>query len=424
MTTYRLMDGVSGRPGAGSSGTQPPSAGTSYGGNYSVGLLFQVTVGSLWLEGYWWWVPATVSDTAAIECALWQITGSEIGTFVSGGTVTSGTLTAGQWNWVPLATPVMLAAGMVYEAVMATTLSHGFPVTVSQFGSGDPYAAGITNGPLQAFSSVTGSFPVLSAGHAGPGWSYQQPYSISITDPTASFPTGNDSDALLWLDVQVTDQAPPGVWSYRFLPNAPGGFSGSINEGAYTLGLEFYVTQPCALSKIWQYSVTGSVALPTRCGIWVVSSQTELAGSDNSSPSWKKMADGSAASAGDGWVYCDYSGAGVTLAANTNYKVSTFLGVETSDWFGAVPNLFGAGDFYQSGITNGPLVILSDAAASPGQDSWNPITTWAYPDTSSNPEYDGPDVEVTPVSLALPAPTVTAGGRMSARLTEAYRFAR
>ena len=50
MTTYRLMDGSSGRPGNG------PSAATSYQGDYLAGTVFQVTAGDFWFEGFWWWV--------------------------------------------------------------------------------------------------------------------------------------------------------------------------------------------------------------------------------------------------------------------------------------------------------------------------------------------------------------------------------
>ena len=97
MTTYRLMDGASGRPGVGSSGTQPPSAGTSYSGDYLAGIVFNVNQGNLWFQGYWWWVGGSGQDTTALKFALWQQTssgGGGGGTLVPGRVVTSGTLTA------------------------------------------------------------------------------------------------------------------------------------------------------------------------------------------------------------------------------------------------------------------------------------------------------------------------------------------
>ena len=70
-----------------------------------------------------------------------------------GSVVTSGTLTAGQWNYIPLPTPLQLSIGnvsgngaAVYQA--ATGFTGSFPDTNNQFATGDPFASGITNGPL------------------------------------------------------------------------------------------------------------------------------------------------------------------------------------------------------------------------------------------------------------------------------------
>ncbi len=47
MTTHRLMDGVSGRPGNG------PAAARSYSGDFQAGLAFEVTDSGIWFESYW-----------------------------------------------------------------------------------------------------------------------------------------------------------------------------------------------------------------------------------------------------------------------------------------------------------------------------------------------------------------------------------
>jgi hypothetical protein len=404
MAIYRLMDGASGRPGVGSSGTQPPAAGTSYSGDYTAGFLFSVTQGGMWFEGYWWWVAASGQDTASGQkFALWQVNAFSGGVLVPGGTVTAGALTAGAWNYVPLATPLLLAPagfqsyGGIYCAATGYVASQGIPVTRNQFGTGDPYVAGITNGLLACPSSLGTSD---QAGQSFSGWSkYQMPFSTAGADPSTTFPQVNDADDLLWLDVQVSGTAPAGTQSYRAFPNMPV-FVAQLSPaaGAYTLGLEFTLTQQCALEKIWHYSPPGVTVLPTRCGIWNVASQTEVAGTDNSSPSWK-VAGGGAASAGDGWVYCDYSSSGVTLAASTNYKVSTFTSDNTDAWFVPQADVWGGSPGpFSSGITQGPLQILSNAAASPGQGSWHNSTTWTYPDTTATSEYDAIDVEVTPAA--------------------------
>lgn len=391
MTTYRLMDGVAGRPGVGSTGATPPSAGTSYSGNYLAGIVFQVTSGGMWFQGYWWWVPSTISQTGAQKFALWQVDGSAAGTLVANSTVTSGTLTAGAWNFVALSTPLLLPPGIIYTAATGFVSTTGFPDSQNRFGSGESYAAGITNGPLNAFSSYGGSAPV-------PGdWQPQSPFGTGGSDPSLTMPVTNDQDDILWLDVQVTDTAPSGA-SYRTWPNMPSpiGISVPSTSNDYTLAMQFSLSASCTLDKIWHYSPVGSVVLPSRCGIWNVSTTTEVAGTDNSSPAWKDPS-GATAAAGDGWVYCDYSSSGVTLSSGVNYKVSTFYGASTTNkWLAVTTGYWTTGGPGVSGFTMGPLSVPNSAGASPGQDSWNNGSTWVYPGTSTSPENDWIDVEVTP----------------------------
>jgi Domain of unknown function (DUF4082) len=389
MTTYRLMDGASGRPGVGSSGTQPPSSGTSYSGSYLAGCVFEVTEGGLWLAGYQWWVANSGQDTTAQKCALWNlygVVGSGSASLVSAGTVTSGALTAGQFNYVPLSSPVPLTPNIPYIAATGGSLSHGFPLTQHQFGSGDPYASGITSGPLHAYGYAD------SLGFA------QQPYTTSGSDPTAVFPNLNDADDILWLDVVVTDQPPAGTLSYRAWPSMvtpyPMSGSTSTDQTGYTLGMQFSLSQACALTRIWHYSPSVATVLPSRCCIWDVTLQAEVAGTDNSSPSWS-------GAAGSGWVSCDYTSSGVTLQAGKQYKVSTYHG-SGANWFTAMANVFGASDLQAAGIVNGPLTVPGNAASSPGQQSWN-ASSFAYPATTGGGgEADWVDVEVT-VSAASPS---------------------
>ena len=407
MTTYRLMDGVSGRPGVGSSGTQPPSAGSSYSGNYLAGNVFQVTQGGLYFQGYWWWVPGTGSDTSGWEFALWNVNSTSAGTLVPGSVVTGGTLTAGQWNYIPVTAPLPLAPNIPYEAVTGKVVATGFPATQHQFGSGDAYTSAVVNGPLSMH--VTADTYMSALGLP------QMPFSTAGSDPSAAFPVTNDAEDNLWIDIQVTDQAPAGV-TYRAWPDMGIPYPNIVtatDQTGYTLGMEFSLSQNCTLEKIWHYSPTGisadggaaATVLPSRCAIWNVVSQTTVAGTDNMSPSWKTPG-GSAASPAAGWIYCDYSGSGITLSSGVSYKVSTFYGAG-ADWFGAVADIFGSGNFHDGGFTNGPLTIPDDASASPGQQSWNTVT-FAYPATSTNPEADYIDVEVMPVAVPAVPPSYTA----------------
>lgn len=387
------MDGVSGRPGVGSSGTQPPATATAYTGSYIAGLIFGTT-GPLYFQGYWWWVPPG-GDTGPVKCCLWQLTSGTqaLDTVIAGSTVTSGTLSAGQWNYIPITTPLPLAQNTPYTAAVGYTATVGFPSTKNQFGVANPYASGIVNGPLYAPINGTQSASIA-----------QSPFATASNDPTVIIPGLNDANDLLWLDVQVTDQAPTGI-TYRTFPNYPRPYppnGASTDVTGYTLGMEFSLTRACSLQKIWHYSADtasggAAVVLPTRCAIWDVSSQQIVTGTDNQTPSWL-LPGGGAAAAGGGWVYCDYSSSGVILAVGKNYKVSTYHANGTGQfWFTVVPNSWGAGNPFGAGITQGPLVVPGNSGATPGQQSWNP-GTWAYPNTSSSPEADFIDVEVFPIA--------------------------
>ena len=106
--------------------------------------MFEVTTGGTWLEGYWWWVCPSGQPTSAQKFALWAVYNSGIGALVPAATVTSGPLTAGQWNYVPLATPVPLAIGACYNA--CTGFSGGFPDTNSQFSAATLTVPGSSTG--------------------------------------------------------------------------------------------------------------------------------------------------------------------------------------------------------------------------------------------------------------------------------------
>jgi hypothetical protein len=359
--------------------TAGPSTAVSYSGPFEAGVVFAVTSGGCWLDGYWWWVCASGQSTSPQPFALWQNYNGQQGSVVAGSTVTSGTLTAGQWNFVPLAAKVPLAIGATYVA--ATGFSNGFPDTNDQFGSGQPYAAGIVNGPLTAFSDASGSLP-------SPFMTAQGAFSVAGTDPTASMPIYGSSSSNFWVDLQVGTTPPAGA-SYRLWPSYPT-LTGHINSDVtgYTLATEFQLSQSCALDKIWFYSASGADALPTRCGIWSVSSQSVISGTDNASPSWSGPV-------GSGWVSCSYSGAALPAG---DYKVAVFYG-GGSKWYQTAIGYWASGGTGASGITSGPLTAPGDSqASSPGQSTYH-TGSWAYPttyETSTPGENYWVDVEVTP----------------------------
>ena len=366
--TYRLFPSTNG-----------PSSPVSYSGPYMAGVLFEVTTGGMWFDGYWWWVCPSGQSTSPQKFALWSLYNVGTATLIPAATITSGTLIAGQWNYIPLDKPIPLSIGACYN--VCTGVGGSFPVTQNQFGSGEPYGTGIVNGPLTAFSDQSGTLP---APFAMP----QAVFSVAGSDPAAIMPAnGNQSDNL-WMDLQVGTTPATGT-SYRLWPNYPTlPDAASGGSPGYTLATEFQLAQPCTLDNIWFYSASGATALPTRCAIWDVSTQSVVSGTDNTSPTWSGAAAG-------GWVACAYNG--VTLPAG-DYKVAVFYG-GTSDWFLFTTGYWGGGGPGAKGITTGPLTAPSaSAATSPGQCTYN-AASWAYPDTygnAGNGENYWVDVEVTP----------------------------
>ena len=390
MTSYRLF-----------SGTDGPSAAIAYSGPFLPGVAFQVTTGGVWIEGYWWWVCDSGQPTAPQKFALWQVYSDATGTLIASATVSSGTLTAGQWNYVALPIPVPLAIGVGYVA--ATGFTGGFPDTNNQFGSGDPYSGGITHGPLTAYSDQAGT-------RAAPFSVNQGPFSVAGTDPTAIMPAYGSSSSNFWMDVQVSDTAPAGA-SYRLWPNYPTPPNTlSIDTGEQTSGTEFKLSQTCTLNNIWFYSPPGVSVLPSRCAIWNVATRAVVAGTDNTSPSWSDTA-------GSGWVACRYSG--VTLPAG-DYKVSVYYGggqrfyTEDVDYFGtgAGANGITAGPLSSPNVANGAPAISNSLGTLVSANGTYQDGPFAYPyqfDTKDNGENRWIDVEVTPGAAAPPPTAVNSG---------------
>jgi Domain of unknown function (DUF4082) len=389
VTTYRLMDGVSGRPGAGSSGTQPPASASAFSGNYLSGTSFQVTSSGLWLTGYWWYCCASGQQATAVDFALWQITAASTGTFVPGSHATSGTLTPGAFNFTALPVPIALMPNTSYIAQVGYVSTTGFPLSQNQFATGDPYASGITNGPLNA--------PQVGAAvlHGFPQGSFS---SANGADPTAGIANSSFNDSNFWMDVSVSDVPPAGA-TYRLFPSVPTPVNQTPDTANnFTLANEFELSQPCSIERIWFYSQPGATQLPTEVGIWQISGTSLVPGTHLVSPSWS-------GAAGSGWISVSYSG--VILNPGPKYKVSVFNGAATpSIWNVSFLQFWNIGPGL-NGITTGPLSAPNLAsAAAPGQGTYHQGASFAYPDT-----YDSTgtgdnywvDIEVTI------APTVATG---------------
>lgn len=383
MATYRLFPSTNG-----------PSTATSFAGTFLSGVVFSVTQPTMYISGYYWWVCNSGGQpTSSQTFALWNAGGGgSAHALVTSGTTTSGALTAGQWNYVPLSTPIPLSENQLYVA--ATGFTGSFPDTNNQFGAGNPYAAGITNGPLFAYSDTGGSAPT-------PGSPLGQGLFASGagTDPTAVMPGGVSNSANFWIDVQITNAVPsPSTATYRLFPSTPSPWALSGTAGGnYTLTVEFKLSQACYIKKLWLYSGSGCAILPSRCGIFSVASQLEVAGSDNSSPSWF-VSPGNAASAGGGWCYVDYSSTNLVLPPGS-YRAAVYS-VGASNWF-SYTNAYWSTSLGSTGVANGPISAPGNSTAdAPGQ-SGSLSNSWGYPNAVSNSNGFWIDMEVAP-TVSIP----------------------
>ena len=386
MTSYRLWPATNG------------GAATAYSGNFISGLVFAVKGGGNWFEGYWWWVASTGQSTAPVKCALWSLASFNNGVVVPGSVVTSGTLTAGQWNYIPLPEPVKLAPsydsnssinGSAYIAAIGCNGS--FPYTASSFDAGDAYAAGITNGPLVAYSGTTGT-------HPAPYGLQNGVFTTTGSDPALTIPTGGDTSGdgatNFWVDVQVADAAPAGYsGSYRLWPNKADANNVTTGDAPvnYTIATEVHLSQECTLNAIHFFRPNTATTFATEAAVWDIATRAKVA--VIASPTWLKQ-DGSAYSADPGagtWVKAVFPG-GVTLPAG-QYRVSVFNSNgssdadwspkdSTTDYFGET--YLGAGS---AGIDWGIISAPNWANAAPGLDYFNTANTVPH----AQPPFGMPD---------------------------------
>lgn len=164
-------------------------------------------------------------------------------------------------------------------------------------------------------------------------------------------------------------------------------------QSPFTLATQFSVAVACALAKIWWYSYPGAAALPQICGIWDIATQTLIA--EDAVPSWQLPAGGTA-TAGAGWVSCDFTAAAVTLPPGLNYCTSVYQAASVAWWDTAVgywtpgSGLGGAG-----GITSGVLSAPDTSGSVNGQGCFA-AGGWQFPGTDpGNGEVFYADVEVT-----------------------------
>jgi hypothetical protein len=350
--------------------TNGPATPISYTGNFLSGTVFTVTEGGCWFQGYWWWVCGSGQSTAPVKCALWDILNPVVapgGVIMPGSVVTSGTLTAGQWNWIPLPTPVQLAIGDTFIA--AVGCNGAFPDTNNYWGSGQPGGNGITNGPLTAFSAAGGT--VLNV------WSTAQGvFSVGGSDPSLVMPQNASNTDNFWVDVQISKTPPAGYQgSWRLWPNMPGATGVTAADSAvnYVVGTEIDILSTVTLDNIWFFSPSGTAQLPTEITIWSIGAGglTGTSVIDVTSLTWS-------GAAGSGWISTPIPGS-QTLSAG-KYRVSVYNNATVPDgWSAKFLGYWGAYSgngsaatmvaYGRGSIASGPLFAPASLAAQ---------TTWSY----------------------------------------------
>ena len=209
----------------------------------------------------------------------------------------------------------------------------------------------------------------------------------------------------MWLDVQVTDQVPAGA-TYRCWPDQPNPLYPPEAALPYTVSTQISVSESAQVLKLWFMSQTGNQTLPSACGVWDAETQEVVPGSVSDSPTWL-LPSGSAAAAGDGWCYCDYSATDLVLDAHHNYRVAVGMYKPGYVWYsGAQGYWLTNGGGYPSqgegaahGAGNGiiscvPCGLEPNPLSPCAQDASG---SWAYPNVV---EVDGDnyyiDLEVAP----------------------------
>src|SRR5215469_5125053 len=301
----------------------------SWSTGFLAGINWKPTQNGLFLKGYRYFLADSGQPTGTQKFVLRQVVGGSGSlsnyVLVPGSTVTSGTLALG-WNTVLLPVPLPLSGSVEYMA--ETGFSGNFVDVANQFGSGPPYSAGLTSGPLFAFSDTGGT--------ASDQYNNVQGLfsGISGSDPEASVPTQGSNSSNFGIDIQVTDQAPPSV-PYSLTPSQPSPVNFVLDTADnFTLGVEIVLSKACRLNYIRYFSPPGVTQLATECGVWAVQGTSLITASHVTSPSWKNSS-GSAASPGDGQVTQNYDGS--LILQPGHYKPSVFNGASSpAVWNGTV----------------------------------------------------------------------------------------
>lgn len=162
------------------------------------------------------------------------------------------------------------------------------------------------------------------------------------------------------------------------------------DASAYTMGVQFSVSQAATLNAVWFYSASSANSLPTTIALYGVSGASLIT---SQAAAWS-------GAAGSGWIRAPFT-VPPSLTPGVSYKACIFLAGSTSLQYASVSHYWdtGAGS---AGISSGPLSAPANAGGDHGQDTFHQSAALTYPDTSFNATNYLVDAEITS--------TATAGG--------------
>lgn len=359
-------------------GLDGPETAINYSGNFISGIVFTALQTPLWCNGIYWWVcPDGGQPTGPTKIALWNVAATGNGQATATVLIGSASVASQQvgWNFAELSAPVQLAIGGVYIA--AVGINGPFADTGNQFGTGDPYGLGITNGALFGFSGQS----ALQTWPRGPNPPHinSSPcngvFTTAGDDPTVTCPPGGDSTYdNFWVDILVTNETPSAYsGSYRLWPNREdaGGYVGGDTATTYNLAVEIWIDKPVTVDNFWFFSVAGSTGgLPTDIGIWNVTTQKLVPNSHINSPVWH-------GAEGSGWVRSNMAPLGITLPPG-KYRPSAYNSNGASgSWNATSPTSWG------NDANSGPDNLPQNETDFPNGITWGPL--YAPPSTIATP---------------------------------------
>lgn len=281
------------------------------------GTGFNVNDDAASFVGYRYWVssdnPTTgVGGAHSATFGLWHETGDASGEFVAGSKIAA--TWEGNWQtaWqnVVLPKPIPLVEGESYRIVVRQVDRDPGTVFRSTALSSGPISLGAT--------TTTAGTPTYTLVTSSSG------------DVDTVYPSTSSTQFWHMLDPLVTTSNPVPARLYQDFEQGSTSV-GNILANASTIALQFNVSRRSQLTKILHYSPTlndsggPATVLPQKCALWDASTKQPVPGTMNISPAWKNLADGTAATAGVGWIYCDYTSADIYLERGS-YYVSTYYG--------------------------------------------------------------------------------------------------